>query len=151
VLIKRIQTYPAPGITVTFDPSLCIHSAVCINSLPAVFDVRRQRWVRPEAATAPEVAATIDRCPSGALKYVLEGSAETTTDASNEPVETTIQASVNGPLLVQGTFQLQDENGREVSSSGRAALCRCGATTNQPFCDGSHKRIGFESKKKSAV
>jgi uncharacterized Fe-S cluster protein YjdI/CDGSH-type Zn-finger protein len=149
--MKRNQTYPAPGITVTFDPNLCIHSGVCLNSLPAVFDVRRQRWVRPEAATAPEVAATIDRCPSGALQYVLEGSAGPSIEASNEPTETTIQASINGPLLVQGTFQLLDETGREVSNSGRAALCRCGATTNQPFCDGSHKRIGFESKKNTAV
>jgi uncharacterized Fe-S cluster protein YjdI len=37
--------------------------------LPAVFDVGRKRWVRPEAATADQVAAQVARCPSGALKF----------------------------------------------------------------------------------
>jgi len=41
--MKRLQTNPAPGITVTFDPNVCIHSAVCLNSLPAVFDVSRRK------------------------------------------------------------------------------------------------------------
>ena len=81
-IMKRIQSYTAPGIKVTFDPDICIHSAVCLTSLPAVFDVRRSRWVQPEAATIAEVAAAIDRCPSGALKYVLEGQSEAATEIS---------------------------------------------------------------------
>ena len=70
-MTKRLQSYESAGITVTFDPSLCIHSAVCLRGLPEVFDVRRSRWVRPEAATAAEVAAQVARCPSGALKFVM--------------------------------------------------------------------------------
>ncbi len=68
---KRLQTYEAPGITVTFDPNICMHSAVCIRGLPAVFDVRRTRWIAPEAASAADVAAQVARCPSGALRYAL--------------------------------------------------------------------------------
>jgi uncharacterized Fe-S cluster protein YjdI len=64
----RLQSYETPEITVTFDPTLCTHSANCVRGLPAVFDVRRKRWVAPEAATADEVAAQVARCPSGALK-----------------------------------------------------------------------------------
>ena len=67
---RRLQTYEATGITVTFDPSICSHSGVCVRGLPAVFDVRRKRWVRAEAASPDEVAAQIERCPSGALRYV---------------------------------------------------------------------------------
>jgi len=74
--VKRAQSYTAPGITVTFDPQVCIHSAVCLSALPAVFDVERRRWIRPEVASIAEVTAAIDRCPSGALKYILEGQAE---------------------------------------------------------------------------
>ena len=70
-MAKRLQTYETPGITVTFDPNICIHSAVCIRGLSAVFDVRRPDWVRPYAATSEEVAAQVQRCPSGALKYTL--------------------------------------------------------------------------------
>lgn len=70
---KRVQTYETPDIVVTFDPNVCIHSGVCVLGLPLVFDVRRKRWVRPELATAADVAAQIQRCPSGALQYKLTG------------------------------------------------------------------------------
>lgn len=70
-MAKRVQSYEAPGITVTFDPNVCRHSGVCLRALPAVFDVRRARWVEPEAATPDEVAAAIRKCPSGALQYRL--------------------------------------------------------------------------------
>ncbi len=66
---KRLQVYEAPGITVSFEPGLCIHSGKCVRGLPAVFDIGRKRWVRPEAASPAEVEAQIARCPSGALKW----------------------------------------------------------------------------------
>ncbi|HKV75470.1 MAG TPA: (4Fe-4S)-binding protein [Gemmatimonadales bacterium] len=64
----RLQVYEAEGIKVTFDPKVCRHSGVCVRSLPAVFDVTRRRWIRPELATPEEVAAAVARCPSGALQ-----------------------------------------------------------------------------------
>lgn len=70
---KRLQTYDTPEITVTFDPNVCIHSGVCVRGLGAVFDVQRKRWIRPDLAPAAEVAAQIDRCPSGALQYKMKG------------------------------------------------------------------------------
>jgi uncharacterized Fe-S cluster protein YjdI len=66
---KRLQVYETAAIVVTFDPNLCQHSAACIRGLPAVFDVRRKRWVQPEHASAAEVAAQVERCPSGALQW----------------------------------------------------------------------------------
>jgi len=69
---KRVQSYETPEITVTFDPNVCIHSGVCARGLPLVFDVKRKRWVRPELAPAADVAAQIDRCPSGALQYIMK-------------------------------------------------------------------------------
>jgi uncharacterized Fe-S cluster protein YjdI len=68
---KPLQTYEAPGITVTFDPNVCTHSARCVRGLPAVFDIRERRWVRLENASAAEVAAQVARCPSGALQSRL--------------------------------------------------------------------------------
>jgi uncharacterized Fe-S cluster protein YjdI len=75
---KPLQTYDADGITVTFDPNVCTHSGRCVRGLPAVFDVNRARWVRPELATAEAVAAQVARCPSGALQVRL-------TNAQQEP------------------------------------------------------------------
>ena len=67
-MTKPVQVFETPEITVTFDPAICQHSGVCVRGLPAVFDVSRKRWVRPEAASADLVEAQIARCPSGALK-----------------------------------------------------------------------------------
>lgn len=50
----------------------------------------------------------------------------------------------NGPLMVEGNFEIVDAEGNKVESKQRAALCRCGASNNKPFCDGSHNKIGFE-------
>ncbi len=70
---RRLQVYETPEITVTFDPTVCTHSGACVRGLPAVFDVKRKRWVRPEAASAAEVAAQVARCPSGALQSYRPG------------------------------------------------------------------------------
>jgi uncharacterized Fe-S cluster protein YjdI len=65
---KRFQTYEEPHITVTFDPNICIHSGICVRGLPAVFDIKRKRWIKPDLADAQTVADQVARCPSGALQ-----------------------------------------------------------------------------------
>jgi CDGSH-type Zn-finger protein len=58
-----------------------------------------------------------------------------------------ITANNNGPLIVEGDFQLCDAAGNAYGLAGRTrlALCRCGGSQKKPFCDGSHKTGGFES------
>jgi CDGSH-type Zn-finger protein len=53
----------------------------------------------------------------------------------------------NGALRLEGDIALFDENGRPWGLAGRTALslCRCGHSANKPFCDSSHKRVGFSS------
>ena len=58
-MTKRLQLYETDEIEVTFVPDVCRHTGVCIRGLPAVFDVKRKRWIRPELATAEEVAAQV--------------------------------------------------------------------------------------------
>lgn len=63
-----------------------------------------------------------------------------------------IRTRDHGPFVVEGPFTLVDADGKEfpVSSDKPAiALCRCGASKNRPFCDGSHKECGFESAERS--
>lgn len=81
---KRLQVYETADITVTFDPNICRHTGVCVRGLPAVFDVQRQHWVRPELASPEAVAAQVARCPSGALQYKLN---TTQTDAGGRTHE----------------------------------------------------------------
>lgn len=71
-MTKRLQAYESDDIVVTFDPNVCIHSGECIRGLPAVFDVRLKRWVRPENAPAGQVAEQVRRCPSGALQFRMK-------------------------------------------------------------------------------
>lgn len=70
-MTTRLQTYDAPGITVTFDPTRCRHGGQCVRGLPLVFDISRKRWIRPELATVDKVVAQVGRCPSGALQVIV--------------------------------------------------------------------------------
>lgn len=56
-----------------------------------------------------------------------------------------ITLSKNGPLLLEGPITIVSTSGGEQRQGVRAALCRCGSSQNKPFCDGSHKRMGFIS------
>jgi uncharacterized Fe-S cluster protein YjdI len=73
-MTKRLQSYESDDIVVTFDPNVCIHSGECVRGLPAVFDVRLKRWIRPENAPAGQVAEQVRRCPSGALQFRMKDS-----------------------------------------------------------------------------
>lgn len=48
-----------------------------------------------------------------------------------------------GPYLVQGNFEIRNADGQSLFNGHQTTLCRCGASQNKPFCDGSHKLIGF--------
>lgn len=59
--------------------------------------------------------------------------------------DVTIKVLRNGPLSVSGSFTLLDADGNPVEHKERVSLCRCGASTNKPFCDGTHSKIGFDA------
>ena len=61
--------------------------------------------------------------------------------------EVTITVRPNGPFRVEGPIKLVDANGQQWDLSGKPAvsLCRCGASTNKPFCDGQHSKMGFQA------
>jgi CDGSH-type Zn-finger protein len=60
---------------------------------------------------------------------------------------TKVTVNNNGPLRLEGEFTISDAAGAPFGLAGRTviSLCRCGHSENKPFCDGSHKRVGFES------
>ncbi|MGH9871399.1 MAG: CDGSH iron-sulfur domain-containing protein [Pyrinomonadaceae bacterium] len=60
--------------------------------------------------------------------------------------EVTIRPTKNGPLIVEGPVDLFDNDGNKITvEKPRLALCRCGASSNKPFCDGTHSVIGFQA------
>lgn len=135
------KRYTGKAVDVTYDAGRCIHVAECLRRLHAVFDTTKRPWVFPDAGTADDVASTVLTCPSGALHYERKdgGAAEPL------PEHNTIRLVKNGPLYLHGDFTIVDSAGDPVAHDTRASLCRCGASANKPFCDNSHRRIGFEA------
>jgi uncharacterized Fe-S cluster protein YjdI len=134
-----VKEYATDKIVVEWEPRLCFHSGNCSRLLPKVFDRDRRPWVKADEASAEEIEATVSQCPSGALRTGrLKG-------ASVQPAQRfEICASASGPLLVNGGVRIVDADGNVLYEGERAALCRCGGSSNKPFCDGTHKTNGFE-------
>lgn len=65
--------------------------------------------------------------------------------------EVKITVRENGSYLVEGPVRLVDADGNEydISAKKRVSLCRCGASTNKPFCDGTHSKMGFEAAERA--
>lgn len=136
------REYRDDHIVVYWAPKYCMHSAVCLNAEPRVFDVRRRPWIVLDGADADRVAAAVAACPSGALTFErLDGGEQE--EALDRPV---VMPRPNGPLFVLGDFTVLDARGDAVRQATRMALCRCGASENKPFCDGTHREIGFRAE-----
>ena len=63
--------------------------------------------------------------------------------------EVNIEVRKNGPYIVTGPVELKDADGNKYPSEARMALCRCGASTEKPFCDGTHSKVGFQAAEKA--
>jgi CDGSH-type Zn-finger protein/uncharacterized Fe-S cluster protein YjdI len=137
--VERI--YRSGQIAVLWEPKLCIHSGNCFRNLPEVFQPQDRPWVKVDAASADQIAAAVMTCPTGALHF------ERSDDGPQEipHSETTIEARVNGPLYVRGQVRIMGSGRQLIREDTRLALCRCGHSENKPFCDGSHRRVGFRT------
>jgi uncharacterized Fe-S cluster protein YjdI len=121
-----VKRYEGERIEVTYDAGRCLHAAECVRGMPAAFDTTKRPWISPDAVEAEALAAVIRRCPTGALHYTLrEGEPE------RPAVPTRIRLPQGGPLPIEGDLEL---DGKKET---RAAICRCGQSANQPYCDRS--------------
>jgi len=134
------KRYTGDQIDVTYNVRRCIHAQECVKRLPAVFDRESRPWVRADAASPDQIAEVILACPSGALHF------ERKDDGIEEAAssEASILLWENGPLQIQGDLSI---SGTEIEmEETRVTLCRCGESTNKPFCDNSHLKTGFHSE-----
>ncbi len=65
--------------------------------------------------------------------------------------DVTIDIMKNGPFIVNGAVELKDADGNAYPAKQRIALCRCGASTTKPFCDGTHSKIGFQAAERAVA
>jgi uncharacterized Fe-S cluster protein YjdI len=135
-----VKKYSNEEITVIWKPKTCIHAAECVKRLPKVYNPNAKPWITIENATSEELMSQIDACPSGALTYKSNN-----IEKQIEMEETTkIDVLENGPLLVHGTIEITNSNGKKEVKEKRTAFCRCGVSQNKPYCDGAHKKAEFK-------
>jgi CDGSH-type Zn-finger protein len=134
----RSDTYAAPGITVRDDRSICAHAGFCGNKVSNVWGMVGDGSTA-EGAARSQAIAMIERCPSGALTYRFEE------DGPDVEEELAVQIGVvdDGPLYVTGGIPVGQIGGPALEVRNRVALCRCGASSNKPYCDGAHDAAGF--------
>ncbi|HEY1038772.1 MAG TPA: (4Fe-4S)-binding protein [Bacteroidia bacterium] len=140
------KTYTNGEVTIVWKPATCIHSTKCWKGaagLAEVFDPRVKPWIKPEGASTEKIIAQIKQCPSGALSYYMNAEREQKTDLQIES-ESIVEVMPNGPLMVYGNITVKDKHGNEARKNKVTAFCRCGHSSNKPYCDGAHQKIGFK-------
>ncbi|MFT6053176.1 MAG: putative Fe-S cluster protein YjdI [Roseivirga sp.] len=135
-----VKEYSNGELTVVWKPAKCIHASECVKALPEVYNPDEKPWIKAENASAQALKDQIAKCPSGALSYKMEEKE----DQETASLETKVEVMANGPLLVYGTFHVKDKDGKESTKNKTTAFCRCGASNNKPYCDGSHIKIAFK-------
>lgn len=132
--------YEADGITVHDNRQACAHAERCIHGAPEVFHKMHRPWITPEAADPDAIAAVVERCPSGALSYTRDGVEHRDLDSAPQ-----VLVRPGGPYEVSGGVELEvgEDEWAEGVSREHYALCRCGGSSNKPFCDGTHWKNGF--------
>jgi CDGSH-type Zn-finger protein/ferredoxin len=138
---SKIDEYVGKEITIHDNRSICAHAGFCTGHSPNVFDVKMDPWINPDRDPAAKTIETIKMCPSGALSYSVDG-----TLYRHQARAPCIHLMKDGPLFVVGGPELKDE-ARPLSPE-HYTLCRCGASKNKPFCDGSHRLAGFQDDEK---
>lgn len=135
--LDRRRDYPGKTITIHDNRTICAHAGACVKELSSVFIKDGRPWIDPDGANVAAIVAVINKCPSGALSYTA--SDRLTRDDANDPA---ITIAKDGPYDVTGPIALQGE--LSPPSGERYSLCRCGASKNKPFCDGTHHEINFK-------
>lgn len=137
----KSKKYIKGDVAVVWKPELCIHSARCFRGLPDVFDPRRRPWVDTSKAEKEEIMRQVADCPSGALSIVnLAPGAREMASAEDETERIRVEVQPKGPYMIKGGCIVVDEHGNETIKEGNVALCRCGGSSNKPFCDGTHRK-----------
>lgn len=157
------RKYRNDDITVYWKPAACVHASYCYRELIEVFDPSRRPWVDMSGSTTDKIIEVVNLCPTEALAWKWNDdkkNATIGTDQVNhikfrrpelmniiEPVEeehpVSVKIMVDGPIVLKGSFTLSyDGNTKEVNDN-LISICRCGISDHMPFCDGQHRKIGF--------
>jgi len=132
-----IESARGEQLEIEFETRRCIHSRFCVTWAPQVFLANvKGPWIHPDAIAVERLVEVAHACPSGAIRYRrLDGGPQ-----ESAPPVNLASVRESGPYAFRGQLQIDG-----VAAGFRATLCRCGASKNKPYCDGSHHEIGFNA------
>ena len=131
---ERAKSYGGEGFEVFDDRPICVHAGFCGNRVTNVWKMAAKAG---DSRIRAEAMSMVERCPSGALTYAVDGE-------TNEPdLPSEVAVIPDGPLWVSGGIEVTRADGSTLENRNRVTLCRCGQSGSKPLCDGSHKEAGF--------
>jgi len=136
-VVDGVEYVEGEKLQIIYKGKLCIHSRFCVTGAPKVFLANVQGpWIHPDDMDAEELMAVARECPSRAIQYKRhDGGPE-----EHAPPVNLISVREAGPYAFRGDLRIDG-----ASFGYRATLCRCGASKNKPFCDGSHHDVNFNA------
>jgi CDGSH-type Zn-finger protein len=134
-------------------PTLVLDDAEALCTFARFCDLKGQVWHLVLESDQPAAARLVEQqagdCPGGRLRARRRELAQSDSRAIEPHFEPSIgfvqdtAKGVSGPLWVRGGVEVVSADGSAYEMRNRIALCRCGASANKPFCDGSHVSSGF--------
>lgn len=142
---NKRRDYVGKEITIHDNRRICSHAKECVNNLPSVFKLGSKPWIDSDGSKVQDIINTVRKCPSGALSYSIGDIEYRDPKEQRDPIVTVLK---NGPYYITGGIDLIGENIEfgEGASKEHYTLCRCGASENKPFCDGTHGIINFKDE-----
>ena len=135
----EVHRYEGDGFAILYNTLTCSHAGKCVDTSRAAFDPDRRPWIDP-SQPREVLRAAISACPSGALAWE-EGGAQDHVTATGASIRV---GRENGPLEVTGCELEGEWVWPEASTREKYVLCRCGKSSNKPFCDGTHTDIDWD-------
>jgi CDGSH-type Zn-finger protein/uncharacterized Fe-S cluster protein YjdI len=123
-------------LTLIYEGKKCIHSRFCVTWGPKVFIANvKGPWINPDAMSTDALTEIAHVCVSGAIRYKRKDGQPD----EGPPQVNLISVREAGPYAIRADIRLDGA----PATSYRYTLCRCGASKNKPFCDGSHHEVNF--------
>lgn len=169
----RNRQYTNGEITVFWVPSKCIHATTCFRELIEVFNPGRRPWINMEGAPTRRIIEVVNKCPTQAILWKKNseltaeelanqretGQGEENPETLSSPADlkepdkpsqtstrvkpTNVRIMKDGPIVVEGQFKILRGNNQELRPTTMTSFCRCGNSHSMPYCDGTHRKIGF--------
>jgi uncharacterized Fe-S cluster protein YjdI len=157
------RRYTNGEITVYWKPDACVHASHCYRELIEVFDPGKRPWVDMYGGSTDQIIETVNMCPTEALTWKWNDEDKNqdievsqtnhinfrrpdligTPNDIPEDKPATVKVMPDGPLVISGSFTLNYNGIQKEVNDSIISLCRCGFSNHNPFCDGAHRKSGF--------